>query len=258
MRQRLRSALRTALGGRSQLLLDLFSGSGGLARAASQLGLPSLSMDIANGSEFDLTDSRVLNTVLGWISSRVARSVWIAFPCSSWSRARVQAIRSKDHIYGLPNQKPVDVLKLQIGNRTLAAARRVIRACIRYGVPCIAENPVNSMAWMEPVMNRLLLRGSLLSVDMCQFGTPWRKRTRLASWHAAPALGMARLCRGEHGRCSRTGDFHLILKGTRPGSSIPWTKVAEPYCTAFCRCAAQWLVRSGDAGELRHMYALAS
>ena len=261
VKRRLNAALRKAFisSGKGQVFLELFAGSSRLARAlAKNHGHACLGFDVKNGLEYDLCNPAVVNHVLGWVSSRMVRGVWLGTPCSTWSRARRRPLRDFWNIYGLHDLPESDRAKLSVGNATLASARRVIRSCRDYRVPCIMENPATSQMWSEPMLNVLLQddRCQAFCLDYCCFGAPWRKRTRLAGWGCSEPRGLCRLCTGVGGKCW-TGKRHRILQGSVPGSSLCWTHLAEAYPPALATQAAAWLARSADALELSHLQQLA-
>jgi hypothetical protein len=44
---------------------------------------------------------------------------------------------------------------------------------------CCLENPLTSWMWSAPPLQLLSLKGHLSITDYCQFGTPWRKSTKV-------------------------------------------------------------------------------
>ena len=251
------AALRKS--GSSQVFLELFSGSGAVAaRIRAESGYTCICIDIKYGAHFDITNRKVASMILGWISSGLIRGVWLAVPCSTWSRARWIPWRTWLHIYGIPGLKEHQKAAVLLGNKTLAFARRVINMTIKCGIPAALENPATSQMWGEPGLRNLLNHRSSQQVvfDMCKFGTPWRKRTRIAAWHGAGISFLRRLCPSKLGRCW-TGKPHIILQGRPRGGSIPWTKVAEPYPPALATDVARWLLRSADGRAYEHLAALA-
>ena len=61
-----------------------------------------------------------------------------------------------------------------------------------------------------------------VNTDYCQFGKPWRKRTKIASWNTHELDFTERHCTGKQGLCSRTQEPHIVLTGTDRAS---WTAV---------------------------------
>ena len=84
---------------------------------------------------------------------------------------------------------------------------------------------------------------SFVVVDVCAFGTPWRKWTGLLVGNCdsvdVEALREFK-CTGVK-KCSYTGKDHIQLSGGDP-TGIPWTKRAEPYPTRLARRMAHMLL----------------
>ena len=138
-------------------------------------------------------------------------------------------------------------MKLLLGNRTARITGQLIRRAERLGIPCALENPHSSVLWQAPWVAPLLSFSSYREYvcDMCRFGSPWRKRTRIATWgvrlpRPRSKLSQPCLCGGRKGICSTTGDPHRILMGNAPGG-VPWTKVAERYPSSFAKAFSSLL-----------------
>ena len=155
----------------------------------------------------------------------------LATPCSSWSSARhgprdysgpPPALRNRtDSIMGFSDLSASDLIRVEVGNRTMQGTAQIITACIHHHVPVILENPIQSMLWDAPPIKHLLAQGAQkTTTDYCLFGAVWRKRTRFATWsfpHGLPAL--AKTCKSLGGKCDRTGVKHVQLTGWVRGSS---------------------------------------
>ena len=74
----------------ARVLLEVFAGSGNLSKAWRQLGanFAAFEVDSRHGNAFDLTSGKLQSTVRGWIASGLVDAVWVATPCSSFSRIR--------------------------------------------------------------------------------------------------------------------------------------------------------------------------
>ena len=94
----------------------------------------------------------------------------------------------------------------------------------------------------------------LYRLDYCQFGTPWRKRTKLAGWFTGDAPLLEALCSGRHGKCSMTGQAHMQLSGG--DARGPFTRLAEPYPVRMAAAAARLLRRAADRVHLSHLFEL--
>ena len=117
-----------------------------------------IAVDIRHGDFFDIGRPAVVRVLRGWISSGQVRGVWMGFPCSTWSRARLPLRTAQFLLCGTPEARasPADLERLKFGNVTFEAALISVGACQRMGVPCMLENPASSMAWTEPRTKRLI------------------------------------------------------------------------------------------------------
>ena len=176
----------------------------------------------------------------------------IAFPCTSWSRARWPPLRTTLQLSGVDGLGDKEKQQIKDGNATLMFAIAVVKACLAAHVPCVCENPASSMAWLEPSMQRLKVRcSSDTTVDLCQCGAAWRKRTRLVAWNCMlPPQSLQALCHGLKGICDRTGRPHLILRGKDPCTGADRTKIAQAYPVQFAKEVAKWICLGKDKLEL--------
>ena len=121
----------------------------------------------------------------------------------------------------------------------MRATLRLIRCFNRYQVPWFLENPHSSMMWKIPALRKLAAAPHIkeVTVDICSYGTRWRKRTHLLFGNAPECCVQhlrGRFCCGR-GVCSYTNKRHIELSGPHPTRRVPWTKVAEPYPLGLCR-----------------------
>ena len=81
---------------------------------------------------------------------------------------------------------------------------------------------------------------NLLTLDFCQYGAAWRKRTHFLTGFL-DLQDTARLTKVCSGRpiCSRTGKPHIQLTGSYKGKR--WTQIAQPYPAALNKALAYWL-----------------
>ena len=89
--------------------------------------------------------------------------------------------------------------------------------------------------WQVPQVQQLKVRLHLYNVDLdqCQFGSAFRKPTRILVSNAQ-FLALALKCRGDHP--------HTVLKGRlrlRSGEVVFMTKLAQEYPSEFCKAFAQ-------------------
>jgi hypothetical protein len=218
---------------------DLFSGEGGISAKLATAGFPARQWDTRLGTRGDLTKRSVLRQLLRDIREGRCLGGVLGTPCTSFSLARDRAglIRTKDSPWGLPNLSEKDQAKVDEGNATLRASLKIIMAFQDLELPWILENPNSSRLWHCDGVKAVAALDSSEKVvtDYCQFGKPWRKRTRFLCGNIDTAeLGRLRQkCMGR-GRCSRTGKPHMHLEGRCPKTNVHYTKLAEPYPAKLC------------------------
>eukprot|EP00959_Pyramimonas_sp_CCMP1952_P034186 716442-Pyramimonas_sp.AAC.1 len=66
-------------------------------------------------------------------------------------------------------------------------------------------------------------------MDMCRFGTPFKKPATVACWNAGVFPSLCKSCSGKGGICSSTGLPHLILQGRDKGAPARRTELAAAY-----------------------------
>ena len=240
------------------VFLELYAGHGGVSKHLRTRGAAVMEFELDRGAQYDLTRKGVRRLLLGWVRAGVVRGAWLGTICKSWSRARRGPpgsswgpIRSAKHIYGLPDLSASDRSKILIGNATMRQSAEFIHACVHAHIPVILENPVASMLWLAPPIRSQLGATSCqtISVDQCQFGARWRKRTRLAAWHC-PILNLQQLCTGRKGLCNRTKKPHIVLSGSSKEHGVLWTALAQTYPDPFCRAGAGALFTAAEHNHL--------
>ena len=246
-----------------QIFLDLFGGCGRLSRALRVLGWGSINFEIEDDERYNLEDSQVVSLIAGWVNSGCIAGVFLGTPCATWSRARRGLpgtpggpLRSATFVMGLPGLPAIDQLKVRAGNRQLRVSCRILHEAIRAGVPCGIENPAGSWIWKSPPLAHL---SSLPSArkdcfDMCSYGTPWRKRTRMSFWHVPHPLG-GHSCSSKHGICQFSHKHHIVLQGKDP-HGVMWTHRAQAYPNRLAKRLAQLLIQSADQVHLNRLFAL--
>ena len=164
-------------------------------------------------------------------------------------------MRTNTCTLGLPDLLPHDAEKVRIGNMLSRVTSRLIRFCRKRKCAVVLENPLTSWIWKQPHVAKQLGAALCTTVHFCQFGMPWRKATRFASWHAGWLHALERRCGRSDGFCSRNGLRHVVLEGV-DGSGRRRTLLAEPYprelCTEFARLATQhfdWCDRLGASAR---------
>lgn len=217
-----------------------------------------MSADIDIDSRYDLTNPENLRLIEGWIRGGCIRGIWLAAPCTTWSRARRGPkgsgwgpLRNNQHILGFHDLPPDQLAKVRVGNATMRATARIIRCAVACRVPVFLDNASTSMLWHAPQIYKLTKHAHSHSfiIDFCQHGARWRKRTRVHGWFAQPSSMLERKCCGHGGVCSRTGKYHIVLSGADPVSKQLWAHIAQPYPARFAQSAASVLIASANALE---------
>ena len=232
-----------------RVVLDLFSGCGGVTAAAKRQGGAGEQFEIEKGPQYDLTSSTVVEPLLAAIRNSSYRGVMIATPCTSWTiaRDRNSQIRTRNYLWGLPGLPKQLKHVVQLGNNCARTTEKVLCECLESGTKGILENPATSRLFLLKSMRRLLNKYpdkvSFVVGDFCQFGTPWKKPTGFLCVNIAPAdvALLGRRCTKTNGCCNKTGKPHIVLSGTSP-QGVPWTRVAQPYPNALCSLLAKILL----------------
>ena len=222
---------------RGVAFLDLYSGAAGVARfLAEKYDSWVLTFDYEDGAEQNLLEPRLQDQICTMIQADCFLCVGAALECCSFSRAVTPAVRSADRPLGLDDISENMQQKVEIGNRHAAFVIRVLLLAVHKGLIYWVENPDGSFVWLHPGFQKAGIgrMENSYRFDMCRFGTPWRKRTRVAT--NCGLAGLGELCAGDHS--------HLTLRGRSTAHRCCWTKVAQVYPSAFCRRLGRALAKS--------------
>ena len=222
--------------------LDLFTGQGGVAKRLLRNGCPFVVTYEWNRSAGEnLLWKENQEKIMELVKMGAFKVVGSALICKSFTRAITPAVRSKRFPRGIPWMRLTMRASVAEGNKHADFGFRLIQLCEAYGVKFWLENPDSSFLWSMPRFRRRFRAADsleLLRVDYCRFGTPWRKRTRVAT-NVESLQGVRMLC-----RCSEKGRSHIPLRGNHPTLKKPWTSVAEPYPLGFCSLVAGGIASS--------------
>ena len=220
------------------------------------MSVPIIEIDIRWNDEYDLTRPRFQKLVRGWLLAGQVAAVWLGTPCSSFSRARDRPggpppLRSNACVLGLPGLSDKDALKVQLGNKLMRFSVSVLILCRRLVIPAVMENPATSRLWITPGVKYVacLSGARMFQTDYCQWGVPWRKRTKFLGLHI-DLSPIERQCSGVPGWssgypgqvvCARSLKPHIVLCGV-DANNVFRTLIAEPYpptlCTGLVKCFA--------------------
>lgn len=215
-------------------ILDLFSGSRGIARACTEsFSCWVLTFDIKRGASQDLSCLTLQERLLSLVRRRVFRAMVAGPVCASFSTAVTPPCRTFDYPAGVPWCSLKQQAKNAVGNEQLRFIQRLVRLCLQHGVRFAVENPNGSWMWKQVgdlSWDDIMGHPSVddLKVDYCMFGCPWQKRTRFrTSLH----LGGQKLF------CT-CGLPHVRLRGRCREKGVNYTQLAEPYPRPLCRAIA--------------------
>ena len=221
--------------------LEIFAGSGHLSeawrRSMRLAGHPVFEIDIRHGVEHNVCSKALVKLIRGWVRGGLVMAVFMGTPCNSFSLARNRpngppTLRTSEYPEGLPELKDSCRKEVDLGNTLCAASFSIFRECRLLGCPVIVENPASSHLWRQPLVLKVrdLPGVSEVVFNMCAFGTPWRKSTRLLGCHV-DLRPLDIRCKGR-GVCTFTGSPHFTLE--MKGSKIV-SKQAEVYPFPVCR-----------------------
>ena len=220
--------------------LDLYSGHCGVARRLANGGCPwVLTFEIKRGRSEDLTSPGVKEKVLTLIKLKAVRLCGSAIVCSSFSMAVTPPVRNNQFPRGVPWMSAGMREKVALGNGMSDYQAEVHYECELSDVRFWTENPDSSHLWRQRKHKKFKSPHSdhVCRVDMCRFGTRWRKRTRIAT-DLKSLCKIRMFCRCERG--------HTQLRGMHPEKKVAWTSLAQVYPRGFCKMIAEAALKDCD------------
>ncbi|CAL1135587.1 unnamed protein product [Cladocopium goreaui] len=249
-------------------LLDIFSGTAGVAASFIQLGGDALGLDHMVDkkrmrgpiSKTDLCKKETQDQVISWLEQGKVDAVMLAPPCGTSSRAREipvfesgrrrsapRPLRSKKWPNGIPSLRGVPALKVKLANTLYAFTRRVIDTCVRLGIPFICENPQRSWMWDTTFFQDLPTSCNFQCIHSCMYGGQRLKKTALLLNFEANNLKLT--CNGKHQHLPwgktispHTGD---TVFSTSTEAEYPW-----PLCKQLAQAFAEQIRMAGKFFEL--------
>ena len=236
------------LGGQGKYVVDLFGGTGGVAKAVRKLGLNAMVVDRNLGPAFDLLSEVAVRSVLRGLSRGEVVGLMIATPCTTWSIAKrtPQTLRTKGEPWGVGYFVSEDARKqLEEGNQLMRNTLRIIALAMKMNIPWIFEHPATSYVFDTEEWQRLLSSLGVWSarIDQCSFGTRWRKRTRIVCFGVSETwldFLVNKFCRGR-GTCEFTNKPHICLRG-KDANNVCWTLRAQAYPAKLATMFAKMLI----------------
>ena len=230
--------------------VSLYGGVARVARTLQRQGLTGIVLDLEHDARNDILGKSVQHEIEQSIVDPDCCGVGIDIQCSTWSLARrgpqggrmPAALRDSDqYLMGLPSLKHSDQVRVRQGNAMYYHAMRVIRLCLARGIPGYLENPRTSRIFKTAGIQKLIRskQAFLFHVDMCQFGTQWKKPTSILVWGADFSEVSFPRCCPQGKICSKSHKHHYVLSGAKDGQFR--THQAQLYPWAFARFIAKIL-----------------
>jgi hypothetical protein len=167
-----------------------------------------------------------------------------------------RALRSPQHVRGLPDLSAVDRETLRVSNLLADRAGQLLRIARSRQIPGGEENPNISYLW-DFADRRKFVEGPNTQVhviDYCAFGRPFRARTRLVTFNMTVPSTEKLRCSGRT-ICSFSQQPHLQLDG--PASSRGFlTKLKSEYPEQMCRLLAKSLFNAYTQKRTARMWNL--
>ena len=128
--------------------IELFCGTARWSKAVGRLGFYCVAIDLRYGHEHDLTRRDLQMKIKGWVQAHWLIILLAGFPCTSFSKARNMpggppALRTAEFITGLPDLRPADLAKVEMGNSLLRWIVAIARACLVSSCICIFREPLD-------------------------------------------------------------------------------------------------------------------
>lgn len=227
-------------------------------------GWPVLLWDICLGEQYDLSRRCNRRRIIEWARCGWLTGFHLGTPCESFSRARdvppgPPPLRSDQQPMGLPNLRPGDQLKVQLGNMFMRFSACLLHLACVLNIPATLENPERSRLWLCPPISALLRRKvvTFAVTHFCGWGAPWKKATGFLGVHLdLTRLDVVQCKSSKRGVCQFSSGPHIQLHG-RTSSGQWMTKLAQPYptpmCTALAKCFYDWEVMLMAARFSKHL-----
>ncbi len=221
-RWRVPTASETAAHCRS--FLSLYGGKGKAARSLSSRGWATAEVDACISAMNNL-DSEEARRDVDDLAAEVSL-LGIELDCATFSLARrgksgsstPQRLRDRRRPWGLPGLVGSNLQKLRSANARVRHAIRLILRSIWRKQSGYLENPLGLILWhiVRKEFHSVLASGyaRLVDTDLCCFGTPWRKPTKVLIWGAHVHEVVLPRCHPCNKLCSTSGKPHYQLSST--------------------------------------------
>lgn len=219
----------------------VYSGSRHWSPAGSRKGIEGHAFDIFGHDGNNFVNSEVVKWMCKEIKKKKPCLAIFVLPCHSSSRAPRPGVGFgplRDdgiNLRGYPDLRPCDVKNVKVGNIAWINTFKMTKACIKYQVPWILENPKSSRTWLMWHANRLEPPGASTDVaSSCQHGTRLRKDTKSMHMMLPSLSNNLKQCHPKSYKCSRSGPRHFQLCGVDPEPKRFWIVIAKFYPPKLC------------------------
>ena len=143
-------------------LLELFSGTGNVGKPWREAGHEVISVDVDGRFGADIVED-ILQ--LSYCKLPVPDVIWASPPCEQYSRARTTGRRPRN---------------LELADALAGRTWDIIQYFLKLNpeMQWFIENPDSSLLWGREVASEF---SPYVRLDYCQYGTAYRKRTRIAT-----------------------------------------------------------------------------
>ena len=168
-------------------------------------------------------------------------------PCSTYSSCRFPKIRSSSFPEGLRGLCKRDRQLLTKANRITNNVMRLLLGHCEVGHAWSIENPAGSLLWKTRAWRRVLrvAKPSKATVNYCQFGMPYRKRTTIFTWSPGDKtfclaeLAVPCTCK-KHAQTLSSWDRNTSRRLPTKGGSAAYPPAL---CKAWARAVVKYLRR---------------
>ena len=159
-----------------------------LSTAVQSLGGDVIQFDILLHSADDLLDDAAFSKLLKLAASGSVAYCACSPSCCEYSRLKLKpggppALRSPEHLDGIPGISSDDLCKVQESNLMLERCIQLLQLVISSGGHGHLEQPSSAMSWEEPAVREFIRAHSCscIYVAACGYGKDWYKSWMFAS-----------------------------------------------------------------------------
>ena len=190
------------------LFIEVFAGTARLCKATKEFGIEVLPVDKTSSrasqiyiAQYDVTDPEQLECFMEVLEVEKHRIValHLAPACGTASKAREKKLvswakkgfkipkplRSEQKPMGVDGLEGLDKIRTESANQVYSATARIMRFCAQHGILCSVENPENSLFWLFPEVQDVMLEvgGFSISFHNCMHSGRRKKLTKWWSTH---------------------------------------------------------------------------